>query len=393
MISRNTFNRIIAVTLCVALVFGFTPSDGLAEIHEEALSPGDAVLLADWAEDSCMDDYDEDEEDVPDTEIVELDDEIVMDDGSTTASIEAVGDDLSIEAESLPTGESIVLLAKDAAEDEGLVAIDDSVVSIDDDSVAIFDFPDDECFRERHVIQSRDSCHAFHYSVDLEPGQHLELSEEGGIDVVFVEEDGEEYIVSCFEAPWAVDAAGNRVATRFALEEDGFVQIVDSGDAVYPIVSDPAWFAPAVLVAVRVGGKIVLKYGSKVFKRGFKAAAKNRVTRALDGYKAKSFKAGTTSVRLTKERMQHILVRHHPKYWDGELTTPNTFFHPSTKIQDVENMVKIAIRQHQRQIVKLKYDPINPKNGETGIYYGAANGVKYKLVVRNNRVVQFYPRE
>lgn len=78
------------------------------------------------------------------------------------------------------------------------------------------------------------------------------------------------------EAPWAVDATGVRVATRFQIvDRDTFVQVVEhrAVGAIYPVFADPWWVVP---VAIRAGTRIVGRY---VVRRATYEAAKRAAAR------------------------------------------------------------------------------------------------------------------
>jgi len=74
------------------------------------------------------------------------------------------------------------------------------------------------------------------YVVDAASGGRLVLTEDGGVDVVGA--DG--FVVSHVLAPWAVDAEGRSVPTRFSINGDALTQTIDHGVATaYPVVADP----------------------------------------------------------------------------------------------------------------------------------------------------------
>ncbi|GAA3543654.1 hypothetical protein AFL01nite_29960 [Aeromicrobium flavum] len=64
---------------------------------------------------------------------------------------------------------------------------------------------------------------------------------DGGVDLVRA--DGE--VAAQIEAPWAIDAEGRSVPTRYELRHGGITQVVDhrAGDFAYPVVADPRIFA------------------------------------------------------------------------------------------------------------------------------------------------------
>lgn len=89
------------------------------------------------------------------------------------------------------------------------------------------------------VIEGRFSPVAFAY--DSEPGSVAIPLEDGSLDIV---SPGAEYdeILAHVDAPWALDANGVAVPTRYVVNADGsFSQVVDhlSNNYAYPIVADP----------------------------------------------------------------------------------------------------------------------------------------------------------
>ncbi len=123
---------------------------------------------------------------------------------------------------------------------------------------------------------------------------------------------------------------------------------------------------------------------SSLSSSGYAVAPASRVTNALKNFSTLNFRAGSNPVKLTKSHMKHILERHHPQYWNGTQTATQSFFNPKMSVSDVRSLIREALKKHSSSIKNL-----GTKRDE---YFGTYNGVKYKLVVSNNQVVQFYPR-
>lgn len=68
-------------------------------------------------------------------------------------------------------------------------------------------------------------------------GSTLRLTSDGGAEMV--DEDG--IVTVTVDAPWAVDANGATVATRYEINDDALVQVVehDVRNTAYPVVADP----------------------------------------------------------------------------------------------------------------------------------------------------------
>lgn len=85
-------------------------------------------------------------------------------------------------------------------------------------------------------IASEHAPTAYAFGVDAS-GLQAEPTPDGGIDLV----DRRGRLAAQIEAPWAVDAHGRPVPTRFAVSHGTITQAVDhrAGDFVYPIIADP----------------------------------------------------------------------------------------------------------------------------------------------------------
>jgi hypothetical protein len=86
-------------------------------------------------------------------------------------------------------------------------------------------------------IDSAEAPASYGFGLEAEAGVRPELTPDGGVDLV----DGDGVVSAQVAPPWAIDAEGRQVPTRFELHEGGITQIVDHrvGDFTYPIVADP----------------------------------------------------------------------------------------------------------------------------------------------------------
>ena len=92
------------------------------------------------------------------------------------------------------------------------------------------------------VLESTESPHAFTYEMDLPRGAKLELQESGAIAVLY-----KGALIGGVAKPWARDAAGEEITTRYEVKGHSFTQIVDQNEsAVYPVVADP-WVGKALI--------------------------------------------------------------------------------------------------------------------------------------------------
>jgi hypothetical protein len=88
----------------------------------------------------------------------------------------------------------------------------------------------------------------FPYKVDVPAGGKVVVNEDGSAAVL----DAEGSTVLAIPTPWATDAAGVSVPTRFTTDGQTLTQVVDhtSGAFAYPVVADPVWLVPVVIVGV-----------------------------------------------------------------------------------------------------------------------------------------------
>ncbi|MCZ4302515.1 hypothetical protein [Microbacterium oxydans] len=121
--------------------------------------------------------------------------------------------------------------------ERGQVADDGTVVySTNDgggDAVAVQTLADGAT-RIQTVIGSPSSAHEFGYRMD---GYQPYQSDTG--EVIFLNEAGEYIPIA---APWATDANGDAVETRYEVRGDELFQVVVSNESTaYPVVADPTW--------------------------------------------------------------------------------------------------------------------------------------------------------
>ena len=94
-------------------------------------------------------------------------------------------------------------------------------------------------------IMSVDAPTRYDYEITLDEGQRLELANGG---VVLLSADGS--VVAAAAPPWAKDASGKDIPTRYEVAGRTLTQIVDHvkvADTAYPVVADPLWLAPWVV--------------------------------------------------------------------------------------------------------------------------------------------------
>ncbi|WP_315636684.1 MULTISPECIES: hypothetical protein [Microbacterium] len=132
----------------------------------------------------------------------------------------------------------ITLPAPDAANRadiaEGLVAYDNQ-----DGTTTVPVVKADGSLQLTTIIDQAAAPTTYSYDLGLPEGYKLLRADEGeGIGIVSADETD---LLGVFAAPWAVDANGRDVPTRYEIEGTALVQVVDhDADAyAYPIVADP----------------------------------------------------------------------------------------------------------------------------------------------------------
>lgn len=95
------------------------------------------------------------------------------------------------------------------------------------------------------VLESSSAPRAIPFDVDAGPGTDLVANADGSVDVVSTRTTGAGSTVTSrrgvIAAPWAVDATGAAVATRYVLQGNRLVQVVQpSASTVYPVTADPS---------------------------------------------------------------------------------------------------------------------------------------------------------
>jgi len=91
------------------------------------------------------------------------------------------------------------------------------------------------------VLNSGKASHTLRYELTLPDGVGPRLEADGSVSLVQRRAGSPELALASIAAPWAVDAAGHSVATRYEVDGNALIQIVTPGaGAVYPIVADPS---------------------------------------------------------------------------------------------------------------------------------------------------------
>ncbi len=120
-------------------------------------------------------------------------------------------------------------------------------ILFDDANVELFTHePEDRSlFAALLLIHNHEAATEYRFENAVPDGHTAELQPDGSVR--FFDSDGNES--GGIATPWALDADGEEVPTRYSLDGTTLVQAIDHEDAAYPVVADPAWL---------VGGAAVL---------------------------------------------------------------------------------------------------------------------------------------
>lgn len=96
------------------------------------------------------------------------------------------------------------------------------------------------------VIESAAAPTRFDYPLDLPPASSLVLRGDGAAVV----DDASGEVLGTFAAPWAKDANGKHVPTRYVVEGSTLTQIVDHrSEFAYPVVADPSYTVSVIWIS------------------------------------------------------------------------------------------------------------------------------------------------
>jgi hypothetical protein len=135
-------------------------------------------------------------------------------------------------------GQSVsIALPREAGVAEAQIADDGTVVYAGPGPVDVAVQVDEDGFRTQTVLADASAPTSYTYTFD---GLTPVLQEDGGV-VLDTELGGASVTVATVAQPWAVDATGRSVPTRYRVEGSALIQEVDhrAPDLTYPVVADP----------------------------------------------------------------------------------------------------------------------------------------------------------
>jgi len=144
----------------------------------------------------------------------------------------------------------------------------------------------------------------------------------------------DEVVVGGFVAPWSVDANGVELATGYLVEGGTLIQVVDTTDAAFPVVSDPLPF-----VVVALGGAVV-RYGVATAARALTTMTIRVGTSLVSKNGYANFAAFKTAAGAAKPGYQwHHIV--------GQ-STKNVNAFGARLIHNKANLIQIPTQLHQK---------------------------------------------
>ncbi|MGI5186696.1 polymorphic toxin-type HINT domain-containing protein [Promicromonospora sp. CA-289599] len=110
----------------------------------------------------------------------------------------------------------------------------------------------------------------------------------------------------------------------------------------------------------------------------------------LKNWKPKTFRYGNTTLVLQRGRMQHILERHHPTYFDPEQARlKNDFFRESRTPDEIVGLIDEVVRQRTDELAAIARR--SKPEQQRGEVEATIDGVTYLLAVKQGAIRSFFP--
>lgn len=225
------------------------------------------------------------------------------------------------------------------------------------------------------------------FAMDLDIPGAVEITQNDDGSVTFTNSNSD--ILAYIGAPWALDAAGESVATWYEIEDGKLYQYVDhlAREHVYPIVADPPFLIPVLLV----GGRIIIQ---RIVAATAATAARNAIsTVARTGVKV----VGEAKLKsFTASNYRHNLIvwtsRIPDKKCDAHHTLPQKFrvqfensgFKGDDSIDHPKYLVWWDSSDHRAKSAAI--------NKEWGAWWGTkTKDTKTKILTQRTAVLRKYP--
>lgn len=193
--------------------------------------------------------------------------------------------------------ESMTLAPLDGAESISVVIPNAEVSTSDDGAVLLEDEVSGDSFvvhatelggiQILNIAHEPTDQHAFEVDFSLPTGTEWVTTESGSLEL----RDTLGTALAVIDVPWAVDANGVSLPTRFVVEGEKIIQIVDTDGAAFPVMSDPSlwWiigtsaFCAAEIASLAVGAAKVVQAFAKAEKVVKAAKAVTNAYKELGG--------------------------------------------------------------------------------------------------------------
>ncbi len=140
------------------------------------------------------------------------------------------------------------------------------------------------------------------------------------------------------------------------------------------------------------GGEIVegvARYGDDLAR--FAPVKPRILAEAIDNFNPRTFSINGEGFHLSRDGMEHILGRHHPNYWQGDIKRMNSALDASLSVDEVADLAQQTIQNGYSSRTLLRSGSYR--------YVGTVNGNRYKVVVGGPRdhnaltghIVEFTP--
>lgn len=172
-------------------------------------------------------------------------------------------DGISVELADVEIG---IALPQTNSSDASTRLTDGTIVYPSDESSANAVIPLENGVQLLTTISNQNADDRFTYDLSLPAGYRVQLIGEGA---EIVNETGE--VLIKIPAPWAVDAAGTHIATRYETDGTKLTQVIDhkkTAHVVYPVVADPtywwggqAWLNPRQVNNAQIAALLLMDFG------------------------------------------------------------------------------------------------------------------------------------
>lgn len=121
-------------------------------------------------------------------------------------------------------------------ENQKVISTEGQIVHNSDNTDIIIQ-PIEGGIRQVVSIKNSEAPKAYQFPIELARGYNMKINTRGGVDII----NNSGQIESGILPPWAKDSEGKDIKTWYTLDENILTQHIDTTNAVYPILADPAF--------------------------------------------------------------------------------------------------------------------------------------------------------